>query len=122
MIELVVAMSVMLITLSAMLVVFTTGLLTASRSEQRATASFIADAQMEAYTGMVSRDIGIDLSSTKTAALDSTYKSDSACANGTATCSVTGVSATETGPTGATPNSCTTINTWYSTATPCDES
>ena len=116
-IETMVAMSVMLIALSALIVVFSTALLASSKGEQRTTASFLADAQMEAYTGMVSRDIGIDTS----ASVDSTYKNDAACVNAGTTCSG-GISAVETGPTGATPNTCTQINTWYTTTLPCNPS
>src|SRR4051794_9692877 len=118
MVETLVAMSVMLIALSALVIVFTTGLITAQKGAQRTTASFLADAQMEAYTGMVSRDIGIDTSAT----VDTTFKSDTACANATKTCTTDGVSATLTGPTGAVPDTCTQINTWYSTTLPCNPS
>ena len=76
---------------------------------------------METYKTMVFRDIGLDLSAGTVAALDSTYTGDSACANsGTSkTCAANGADTTETEPTGALPNSCSTIDSWYSNTYPC---
>jgi hypothetical protein len=69
---------------------------------------------------MTSRDIGINTGGT----VDSTYTSDAACANAsiTKTCAANGVAATETGPTGLTPHTCTQINTWYPNTLPCTPS
>jgi len=128
MLELVVTMAVMSIALMAMITVFTSGMFSMRRASQTTTASFLADAQMEAYRAMTYRDIGLDLSAGTVNALDTTYKNDTACANppppgtATTTCAVNGVSSTETGPTGSSPNSCTTINGWYSNTLPCTPS
>ena len=123
MLELLMAMTVMAIALTALVVVFSVGLLTMRHSSQVTTAAALADAQMETYRAMTSRDIGVDLSAGTVSALDSTYKNDAACANPTAspatTCAATGVAATETGPTGTTPDACSTINTWYPNTSPC---
>jgi hypothetical protein len=79
---------------------------------------------METFRAMTSRDIGIDLSTGTVSALDSTYKNDAACANASIskTCATDGVTSAETGPTGASPNSCTTINAWYPNTLPCTPS
>jgi hypothetical protein len=76
---------------------------------------------METFQTMVYRDIGLDLSTATVAGLDSTYTSDSACANAAAgqTCAANGVQSTETGPTGLVPNSCATLKTWYPNTFPC---
>jgi len=125
MVELLMAMTVMAIALTALVVVFTSGQFAMRSAGQATTAEFLADAQMETYRAMTSRDIGLDLSASTIAALDSNYTDDAACANpstGT-TCAVNGVAGTETGPTGTDfPDSCTTINTWYSNTYPCDPS
>src|SRR5579864_7188398 len=115
MVELLVAMFVMTVALTALVAVFTTGILTMRRSSQLTTATFLADAQLETYSAMTSMDIGVDLSAGTVAALDSTYKNDAACANASTskTCAANTVTSTETGPTGTTPDTCTTINTWY---------
>jgi len=124
MVELLMAMTVMSIALTAMIVVFTTSIFATRRSSQLTTAAFLADAQMEAYRAMTSRDIGLDLSAGTVSALDSNYTNDPACANSSTakTCSVNGVASTLTAPTGASPDSCTTINTWYSNTLPCTPS
>ena len=121
MVELLVAMFVLTVALSALVAVFTTGILTMRRASQVTTATFLADARMETYSAMTSMDIGVDLGAGTVAALDSTYKNDAACANASIskTCATNGVAATETGPTGTTPDTCTTINTWYSSTNPC---
>jgi type II secretory pathway pseudopilin PulG len=121
MVELLVAMFVLTVALSALVAVFCTGILTMRTASQVTTATFLADARMETYRAMTSMDIGIDLSAGTVAALDATYKNDAACANASIskTCATDGVTATETGPTGTTPDTCTTINTWYSSANPC---
>ena len=120
MVELLMAMAVMAIALSALVIVFTTSLITMRQSSKITTATVIADAQMEAYHAMTARDIGINTSAT----VDSTYTGDSACANSSIskTCAANGVSSTETGPTGATPHTCTQINTWYPNTLPCTPS
>jgi type II secretory pathway pseudopilin PulG len=126
MLELLMAMTVMAIALTALIVVFTLGLFTMRHSSQVTTAAALADAQMETFRAMTSRDIGIDLTAGTVNALDSTYTNDVACANPTAspatTCAVNGVASTEVGPTGASPHSCTTINTWYPNTDPCTPS
>jgi len=124
MVELLMAMTVMLIALTALITVFSTGIITMRRANQETTASFLADGQIETYRAMTSRDIGVDLSAGTISALDSNYKNDSACANsGTGTnCSTNGVTSTETAPTGTTPDSCTTINSWYPNTLPCTPS
>lgn len=124
MLELLMAMTVMAIALTAMIVVFTSAIFSTRRASQTTTAAILADAQMEAYRGMTSRDIGLDLSAGTVSALDSNYKNDPACANSTTgkTCATDGVATTETGPTGTSPHSCTTINTWYSNTLPCTPS
>jgi Tfp pilus assembly protein PilV len=122
MLELLMAMTVMAIALTALVMVFTTGLFTTRKASQTTTATFLADAQMEAFRAMTARDIGIDLSAGTVAALDSTYTNDAACAKAAVTCASNGVAATETGPTGATPHTCTAINAWYPNTLPCTPS
>jgi type II secretory pathway pseudopilin PulG len=122
MLEMLVAITILMIALSALLVVFTSSLFSMRHASQTTTAAFLADAQMETYRAMTSRDIGIDVSSGTVTALDSNYKNDAACVNAAKTCSVDGVAATETGPTGASPHSCTTINGWYPNTNPCTPS
>jgi type II secretory pathway pseudopilin PulG len=124
MLELLMAMIVLAIALTAMVAVFAAGFFSLRHSSQVGTAAALADAQMETFRAMTSRDIGIDLGAATVAALDSTYKNDSACANSSIskTCATNGVSSTESGPTGASPNSCTTINAWYPNTLPCTPS
>jgi type II secretory pathway pseudopilin PulG len=124
MVELLVAMFVLTVALTALVAVFTTGILTMRKASQVTTATFLADAQLETYRAMTSMDIGIDVSAGTVAALDSTYTNDAACANASIskTCAANGVGSTETGPTGVTPDTCTTINTWYSSTSPCTPS
>jgi type II secretory pathway pseudopilin PulG len=122
MLELLMAMVVMSIALTALVMVFTTGLFTMRKATQTTTATFLADAQMETFRAMTSRDIGIDLGAGTVAALDSNYKNDAACANGAVNCAANGVAATETGPTGAAPHTCTVINGWYPNTQPCTPS
>jgi len=114
------AMTVMSIALTALVGVFSSGLIAMRRSSQQTTASFLADAQMETYRAMTSKDIGIDT----TATVDSNYTNDPACANSSIskTCASNGFAATETGPTGSAPDSCTTINGWYPNTLPCNPS
>jgi type II secretory pathway pseudopilin PulG len=124
MVELLVAMFVLTVALTSLVAVFSTGILTMRRASRVTTATFLADAQMETYRAMTSRDIGIDLAAGTVSALDSNYKNDAACANASTskTCATNGVGTAETGPTGATPDTCTTINTWYSSTLPCTPS
>lgn len=124
MVELLMAIVVMTIALTALLVVFSTGLVTMRNAGQVTTATLLADAQMETFRAMTSRDIGIDLTSGTVAALDSTYTNDPACANATIskTCAANGVVATEQGATGASPHTCTTIDGWYPNTLPCTPS
>src|SRR5690349_20239059 len=124
MMELLIAIAVLTIALMALVEVFTSGLFGVRQAAQSTTASFLADAQMETFRAMTSRDIGLDLSAGIVAGLDSTYLSDAACANSStsATCAANGVGATETGPTGASPHSCATINGWYPNTLPCTPS
>ena len=122
MLELLMAMVVLAIALTALVMVFTTGLFTMRKASQVTTATFLADAQMETFRAMTARDIGIDLGAGTIAALDSTYTNDVACANAGVTCASNGVAATETGPTGATPHTCTAINNWYAGTLPCTPS
>ena len=120
MLELLMAMTVMAIALTALVVVFSVGLLSMRHSSQVTTAALLANAQMETFRGMTARDVGIDV----TATLDSTYKNDAACANSTIskTCAADGVATTEIGPTGTSPHTCSTINTWYPNTNPCTPS
>jgi type II secretory pathway pseudopilin PulG len=120
MMELLMAITVMTVALTALVTVFSVGLLAMRTASQTTTAGMLADAQMETYRAMTSRDIGIDT----TAILDTTYKNDIACANSTIsmTCSANGVAATEIGPSGAVPHTCTQINTWYPNTLPCTPS
>jgi type II secretory pathway pseudopilin PulG len=124
MVELLAAMFLMAVALTAMIAVFSASAFGTRRAGQVTTAAFLADAQMEAYRAMTSRDIGLDLSSGTVAALDSNYINDAACANSTTskTCAANGVAATEIGPTGASPHSCATINGWYPNTLPCTPS
>lgn len=113
MVELLMAMTILVIALTALLVVFTSSMFAQRRAGQRTTAAALADAQMETYRAMTWRDIGIDT----TATVDSNYKNDAACANGANACATNGVAATEQGPSG--PNSCSTVNGWYPNTDPC---
>jgi type II secretory pathway pseudopilin PulG len=127
MVELLAAMFLMAVALTAMIAVFTTSAFGTRRAGQVTTAAFLADAQMETYRAMTSRDIGLDLSAGTVAALDSNYINDPACANSTIgkRCAADGVAATEIGPTGTSPHSCLTggtIDTWYSQTHPCTPS
>jgi type II secretory pathway pseudopilin PulG len=124
MVELLTAIFVLAVALSAMAAVFMAGILGMRQSGEVSSASAIADRQLETYRAMTTRDIGIDLSTATVTALDSTYTSDTACANSTTskTCATNGVAATETGPTGAAPDTCTQINTWYASTLPCTPS
>jgi len=124
MLELLMAMTVMSIALTALVTVFSAGLITMRRASQQTTASFLADIQIETYRAMTSRDIGLDLSAGTVAALDNNYKNDAGCANSGAgtTCATNGVTTTETGPTGTTADTCTQINSWYPNTLPCTPS
>jgi type II secretory pathway pseudopilin PulG len=124
MLELLMAITVMSIALTALVVVFSSSLLGMRRASQVTTATLLADAQMETYRAMTYRDIGIDFSAGTVAALDATYKNDPACANASIskTCAANTVPTTETGPTGAAPHTCATINGWYPNTLPCTPS
>ena len=120
MIELLVALIVMGIALTAFVLAFAVGIVAMKGAANTTTASFLADAQMESYRAMLSRDVGLDVSTGTVTALDTTYKNDAACANATTstTCAASGVATTETGPTGTVPHTCATINGWYPNTTP----
>jgi type II secretory pathway pseudopilin PulG len=124
MIELLAAMFIMTIALSAMVVIFSTGILMTRKASLASTASALADAQMETFRAMAARDIGLDLSAGTVNALDATYKNDTACANATIskTCAANGVASTLIAPTGSSPDTCATINTWYPNTLPCTPS
>jgi type II secretory pathway pseudopilin PulG len=126
MVEMLIAIVILTIALSAMIVVFSTGIITIRQAGQRGTAQALADAQMETYRAMTSRDIGLNLSTATVTALDTTYKSDAACVNGASTCNAAGVATVETAPTGTGPVTCisspTSVNTWYSDTLPCTPS
>ena len=125
MVELLMAITVMSIALTALVVVFTTGQFALRRATQTSTATFLADANMETFRAMTARDIGIDLSAGTVTALDATYKNDASCANPaptSTTCATNGVTSTETGPTGAIPDTCASINGWYPNTLPCTPS
>jgi type II secretory pathway pseudopilin PulG len=122
MVELLIAMTVMNVAVMAIVAAFTSGTVAVTRASKVTTAATVADAQMETYRAMTSRDIGLDLSSGTIAALPAGYTSDTACANpGTSqTCSANGVATAMTGPTGA--NTCTIVNGWYPNTLPCTPS
>jgi type II secretory pathway pseudopilin PulG len=124
MVELLMAITVTVIALTALVAVFSQGVVGMRSSTSQTSAVLLADAQMETYRTMVYRDIGLDMSAATVAALDSTYTGDSACANAATgdTCGTNGADGTETEPTGVLPNSCTTINGWYSNTNPCTPS
>jgi type II secretory pathway pseudopilin PulG len=124
MVELLMAITVTVVALTALIAVFSQGVVGMRSSTSQTSAVLLADAQMETYRTMVYRDIGLDLSAGTTAALDSTYTGDSACANTATgdTCGTNGADGTETEPTGALPNDCATINGWYSDTDPCTPS
>ena len=126
MVEMLMASTILVIALMAMMAVFSSGIITIRQSAQRSTAQALADAQMETYRMMTSRDIGLNLSTATVNALDSTYKNDAACVNGALTCAANGVSSVETAPTGTGTVTCistpTSVNTWYSDTLPCTPS
>jgi uncharacterized protein (TIGR02598 family) len=125
-IELVIAMSVTSIALMALVGAMSSGTVAIKRAANITTAATIAETQMEAYRAMPSKDIGVDISAGTVAALDSTYKADGACYDSATAknCTQAGVSASKAliGPTGATANSCATINGWYTYTKPCTPS
>lgn len=125
MMDLLIAIFMLTVALTAMLVVFTSGLIAIRNAGYKSTATALADEQMQTYRMMTARDIGLDLSAGTVSALDSTYTHDAACANppgsSTATCVINGVTTTETAPTGS--DTCpTTIDTWYADTDPCKPS
>lgn len=133
-VELLIAMTVMNVGVLAVVAAFTSGALAINRASATTTAAALADAQMEAYRAMEPSDIGLDTSSGTLAALDTTYKSDVACwdANAGKDCTqipdatLTADNMALTGPTssvsGGTPDSCSTIETWFSRTLPCHPS
>jgi type II secretory pathway pseudopilin PulG len=125
-IELVIAMSVTSIALMALVSAMTSGTVAIKRAGTITTAATIAETQMEAYRAMTARDIGLDIGAGTLAALDSTYKADTACYDSSTAknCTQSGVSPSKAliGPSGTTPNSCATINGWFSNTLPCTPS
>jgi type II secretory pathway pseudopilin PulG len=125
-IELVIAMSVTSIALMALVAAMSSGTVAIKRAANITTAATMAETQMEAYRAMTSRDIGLDISSGTVAALDATYKADAACYDSSTAkdCTQAGVSASKAliGPSGTTPDTCTTINGWYTNTRPCTPS
>lgn len=124
MVELLMAITVMSIALTALVVVFTAGQFAFRKATQQSTATFLADANIETFRAMTAKDIGLDLSAGTVAALDATYKNDASCANSSisTTCAANGVTSTETAPTGALPDSCASVNGWYPNTLPCTPS
>jgi type II secretory pathway pseudopilin PulG len=127
-IELLIAMTVMNVALMAIVAALTSGSVAVARASKVTTAATLADAQMEAYRALTSKDIGLDVSAGTLAALDATYKNDGACYDTTTAkdCTQVGVSASKalTGPTATTitPTSCATINGWFPNTLPCTPS
>lgn len=125
-IELVIAMSVTSIAVMALVAAMSSGTVAIKRAANITTAATMAETQMEAYRAMTSRDIGLDIGAGAIAALDSTYKADATCYDSSTAkdCTQSGVSASKAliGPSGTAPNSCTTINGWYTNTLPCTPS
>lgn len=124
MVELLMAITVMAIALTALVAVFSSGIISMGKSSGKSTATLLADAQMETFRAMVFRDIGLDLSDTTVAGLDSTYTGDGACANAETdqTCAVDEAQNTLTEPTGSFPTSCDQLDDWYPNTLPCEPS
>jgi type II secretory pathway pseudopilin PulG len=125
-VELLIAMTVMNIALMAIVAALTSGSVAVARAGKVTTAATVADAQMESYRAMTSKDIGLDLSSATVTALDATYKSDGTCFDvpSQTDCTQGGSPLTKklTPPTGAAATSCTTINSWFPNTLPCKPS
>ncbi len=123
-VELLIAMTVMNIALMAIVAALTSGSVAVARAGKITAATTIADAQMETYRALTSKDIGLDTSAF--GGLDSVYKNDVACYDSTTAkdCTQSGVSASMAliGPTGSTSGGCTTINGWFATTLPCTPS
>lgn len=121
MVELLMAITILVIALTTLVAVFSSGVVGMGQSSAKTTATLLADAQMETYRVMVYRDIGLDLSATTVAGLDSRYTTDSACANAAVgtTCTTDGADGTESEPTGLVQDSCGTIDGWYPNTDPC---
>ena len=124
MVELLMAITIMVIALTSLVAVFSSGIISMGGSTEQTTATLLADAQMGTFRTMLYMDVGLDLSDATVAGLDSTYIDDSACANSAAseTCAANGVENTLTEPTGLVPDSCSQIDDWYSDTRPCDPS
>src|SRR4051794_33339073 len=113
-------MAVLSIGVLATVSAFTSGAVAITRAAHHSTASLLADAQMETYRALPSRDIRIDTAAT----VDATYRNDPACANpsNAKTCAANGVAGTETLPTGLAPDSCATLDVWFPATKPCTPS
>src|SRR5207253_10113166 len=88
-VELLIAMVVLNIALLAIVAAFSSGAVAVSRAGSVATASALADQQMELYRAMPYEPIGLD---TAAAPSSGTYTTDVACISGSPTCSNTGPS------------------------------
>jgi prepilin-type N-terminal cleavage/methylation domain-containing protein len=73
-VELLIAMTVLAVGVSAVAAAFTSGIFAINRADQTATAAVLADKQMEVYRGLTYD--WITLSATPSPALDSTYTGD----------------------------------------------
>lgn len=100
-IELLIALAVLNIGLLAILAAFNSGGLALQRASQTATASVLADKQMELYRGVRYNAIGIDLA----AGTDATYQGDPACVSPPG-CSNIGPTAPEVCPNATFPDLC----------------
>jgi Tfp pilus assembly protein PilV len=78
-VELMIAMTVLVVGILALVAGLSSGYFALNRAGQRATAAALADSQMEKYRALPYSSIGLTFSGT-----DSTYTSDSACSADTA--------------------------------------
>jgi type II secretory pathway pseudopilin PulG len=81
-VELLIAMVVMNVGLLAIVAAFSSGAIAVARSGRVATASSLADQQMEQYRSLTYDAIGVDTGAT----LDTTYVADVACQGNSAPC------------------------------------
>ena len=134
-IELLVAMTVLVIGLTALVAAFSSAVLGSTRAIRVQTATAIADSQIESYKMLVYDNIGVDTSSAALTPLDATYKNDTACYDSSLSSYCTTTTSGNTSwkklipPTGATCTAGSTasgINAWFYVAAPsprpCDPS
>jgi type II secretory pathway pseudopilin PulG len=133
--ELLIAMTVLVVGLTALVAAFSSAIVGSSRAIKVQTATSLADSQIESFKMLVYDNIGVDTSSTALTPLDATYKNDTACYDSVKVSFCTTTTSGNTSwkkliaPTGATCTAGSTasgINSWFFVSTmsarPCDAS